>query len=59
MQEEGQGSTLRSQFLIRYPRRHFCQQAMECQDTSLVGDLAWERFPAPGAQGAAAAWEVG
>jgi hypothetical protein len=44
---------------IRYPRGHFCQQAMECLDTVLVANLAKEDRPAPSARSAATTQEVG
>jgi len=44
---------------IRYPQRHFCQQAMECLDTVLVANLAKEDRPAPNARSEATAWGVG
>jgi PAS domain S-box-containing protein len=32
---------------IKYPKGHFCEQAMSQQDTIVVADLAEEKFPAP------------
>ena len=43
---------------IRYPQGHFCQQAMARLDTILSGDPT-NKFPAPSAQSAATAQEVG
>ncbi len=33
---------------IRYPKGHFCEQAMSTLDTVVVADLDTETFPAPG-----------
>ena len=43
---------------IRYPQGHFCQQAMARRDT-IAANIVEEYFPAPSAQSAAAAYEVG
>jgi PAS domain S-box-containing protein len=44
---------------IRYPKGHFCQQAMERMDAILVENVAEEHFPAPHARSMQASEEAG